>query len=60
MKNKLAKALNATLAPMRERRRELMARPDRLREIVVEGSRRARVVAQATMARVREAVKLKY
>jgi len=60
VKNKLAKALNATLAPMRERRRELMERPDRLREIVVEGSRRARVVAQATMARVRDAVKLKY
>jgi len=60
VKTKLAKALNAALAPMRERRRELMERPDHLREIVVEGSRRARVVAQATMARVRDAVRLKY
>ena len=33
---------------------------DRLREMVVEGSRRARVVAQATMSRVRDAVRLKY
>ena len=31
-----------------------------LREILVDGSRRARVVAQETMARVRDAVKLAY
>jgi hypothetical protein len=37
-----------------------MARPDRIREILVEGSRKARVVAQATMERVRDAVKLRY
>jgi tryptophanyl-tRNA synthetase len=60
VKTKLARALNASLAPIRERRRELMARPDRIREIIVEGSRRARVVAQATMARVRDAVRLRY
>jgi len=34
VKTKLAKAINATLAPMRERRREVMARPDRVREIL--------------------------
>ncbi len=60
VKTKLARALNATLEPLRERRRELLARPERIREIAVEGSRRARVVAQDTMARVREAVKLRY
>ncbi|MGE0593408.1 MAG: tryptophan--tRNA ligase [Vicinamibacterales bacterium] len=60
VKTKLARALNATLEPLRERRRELVARPERIREIAVEGSRRARVVAQDTMARVREAVKLRY
>jgi hypothetical protein len=37
-----------------------MARPDRIREILVEGSRKARVVAQATMERVRDAVRLRY
>ena len=60
VKTKLAKAMNARLEPMRDRRRELLARPDRLKEIVVEGSRKARVVAQQTMERVREAVRLKY
>jgi tryptophanyl-tRNA synthetase len=48
------------LEPMRERRREVSAKPERLREIAVEGSRRARVVAQATMERVRDAVRLRY
>jgi tryptophanyl-tRNA synthetase len=60
VKTKLAKAMNAVLEPMRERRRELIAQPDRLRDIVVDGSRRARVVAQDTMERVRDAVKLRY
>jgi tryptophanyl-tRNA synthetase len=60
VKTKLARALNATLAPMRERRREVMAKPERVREIAIEGSRKARVVAQATMERVRDAVKLRY
>ena len=45
---------------MRERRREVMARPEQVREIAIEGSRKARVVAQATMERVRDAVKLRY
>ena len=60
VKMKLAAAMNAMLDPMRERRAALLARPGELREIVVEGSRKARVVAQDTMARVREAVKLVY
>jgi tryptophanyl-tRNA synthetase len=60
VKTKLARALNAALAPLRERRREVMVRPERIREIVIEGSRKARIVAQATMERVRDAVKLRY
>src|SRR5258707_1230628 len=60
VKTKLAAAMNAMLEPMRERRRAVMARPDRLRDIAVEGSRNARVIAQATMERVRDAVKLRY
>jgi tryptophanyl-tRNA synthetase len=60
VKMKLARALNASLAPLRARRRELVERPDRIREILVEGSRRARIVAQETMARVRDAVRLTY
>jgi tryptophanyl-tRNA synthetase len=60
VKTKLAKAVNATLDPLRERRREILARPERVREIAVEGSRKARALAQATMERVRDAVKLRY
>jgi tryptophanyl-tRNA synthetase len=60
VKMKLATAMNAALAPIRERRREIAAKPDRVKEILVEGSRRARTIAQGTMERVREAVRLRY
>jgi tryptophanyl-tRNA synthetase len=60
VKTKLAKALNARLDPMRERRAELQAKPEALKEILHEGSRKARGIAQETMARVRSAVKLDY
>ena len=60
VKTKLAAAINTMLEPMRERRRAVMAKPDRIREIAVEGSRKARVIAQTTMERVRDAVKLRY
>jgi len=60
VKTKLARAMNAALAPLRERRREVMARPDRVRDILIEGSRKARGIAHGTMERVREAVKLRY
>jgi tryptophanyl-tRNA synthetase len=60
VKTKLAKALNAHLDPIRERRAAVLAKPDRLREILFEGSKRARVVAEDTMGRVREAMKVVY
>jgi len=60
VKKKLAAALNAHIAPMRERRTELLAKPGTLREILHEGSRKARGIAQETMERVRSATKLKY
>ena len=60
VKNKLAAALNATLEPMRERRARVLARPESLREILQEGSRKARTIAAATMERVRGAVRLTY
>ena len=60
VKNKLAKALNAHLDPIRERRAAVLAQPSTLRDILFEGSRKARVVAQETMERVRSAVKLNY
>jgi len=60
VKTKLANALNAYLAPIRERRAALLARPDQLKEILFEGSKRARVIAGQTMARVRDAMKISY
>ncbi len=60
VKTKLAKALNAYLEPMRARRADVLAKPSALRDVLHEGSRKARAIAEATMDRVRGAVKLKY
>jgi tryptophanyl-tRNA synthetase len=60
VKTKLAKALNAHLEPMRGRRAEILAKPSALREILYDGSRKARAIASETMERVRMAVKLRY
>ena len=60
VKTKLANALNAHLEPIRERRAAVLARPEHLREILFEGSARARRVAAETLARVRDAVKIVY
>ncbi len=60
VKDKLAAALNSVLTPIRERRKELASRPERIHEILVEGSKRARAIAVETMARVRDAMKISY
>jgi len=60
VKTKLARVLNARLDPIRKRRAALLADPVGLREIMVEGSKRARAVANETMRRVREAMKITY
>jgi tryptophanyl-tRNA synthetase len=60
VKTKLANALNVHLDPIRERRAAVLAKPDRLKEILFEGSKRARTEAEKTMARVRDAVKITY
>jgi tryptophanyl-tRNA synthetase len=52
--------VNDVLEPLRERRREVLSTPGQIRDIVHEGSRKARTIAQATMERVRDAVKLRY
>jgi tryptophanyl-tRNA synthetase len=60
VKTKLAQAMNQMLDPIRQRRREVLAKPDYVRNIVVEGSRKARAIARETMERVRAAVRLRY
>jgi tryptophanyl-tRNA synthetase len=60
VKTKLALALNAYLDPIRHRRAAVLAEPDRLREIMFDGSKRARSIADETMRRVREVMKISY
>jgi tryptophanyl-tRNA synthetase len=60
VKDKLSRAMNAALEPLRERRAAVLQAPGRVREILFEGSGRARKVAVETMERVRDSVKLKY
>ncbi|MBI1874813.1 MAG: tryptophan--tRNA ligase [Acidobacteria bacterium] len=60
VKQKLAHALNTMLEPLRDRRAALASKPGRIREILEEGSARARKVAGGTMERLRDAVKLRY
>jgi tryptophanyl-tRNA synthetase len=57
-KKELLKYLLAYLAPMQERRKALAAEPQRITEIIQDGSRRARVVAAKTLAEVNEAMRL--
>ena len=60
VKDCLARAVNEVLDPIRERRAEIAAKPDQIQEIVLDGSSRARTIAQETMKDVRDAVRLRY
>ncbi len=57
-KQHLARVLAESLAPIRERRERYANDPDLVRDIVADGNRRARTVAQATMDEVRGAMGL--
>jgi tryptophanyl-tRNA synthetase len=60
VKQKLVKALNTALEPLRERRAALDRTPARVREILDAGATKARAIAVETMARVRDAMHLTY
>jgi tryptophanyl-tRNA synthetase len=60
VKKKLVVALNGVLEPMRQRRADVLSRPGHVRDVLFEGSARARAVARETMERVRDAVKVRY
>jgi len=60
VKTRLAAAINRLLDPIRERRAAALARPGYLRDVLIEGSVRARRIAGETMERVRDAVRLRY
>lgn len=54
----LAENINQHLAPFREKRNQLAQKPDRVWEILHQGARKARVIAEKTMQEVRAAVGL--
>jgi tryptophanyl-tRNA synthetase len=60
VKRSLLAALERFLAPIRERRAELEAKPKLVDEILVAGSERARREAAATLHEVRSAMRLDY
>jgi tryptophanyl-tRNA synthetase len=58
-KKKLAENIEHEMGPIRERFYELKGRPDYVRGILEDGGKRARAIAQETMAEVREAMGLR-
>jgi tryptophanyl-tRNA synthetase len=60
VKRKLVVAMEKFLAPIRERRAELAAKPNLVDEILAAGSERARREAAATLHEVRHAMRLDY
>ena len=58
VKRKLARAINAFLDPIRERREAYASRPGLVEEILVEGTRRMQAEAKETMAMVYDAMGL--
>jgi tryptophanyl-tRNA synthetase len=57
-KRDLAAIVAKAMEPIRERRRELEANPERVREALRYGEEKARAVAQETMRQVREGMKI--
>jgi tryptophanyl-tRNA synthetase len=57
-KKQLARNLNAHLVPFRARRSELDQKSDQVWEVLEEGARRARIIAEQTMVEVRQAIGL--
>ena len=60
LKRYVTESVNAYLAPIRERRRELEGQPEMVREILHEGNRRTNEIANTTLDEVREAMGMVY
>ncbi len=60
LKAAVTEAVNERLAPFRTRRAELAADPGYARQVLREGCARARAVAAATLAEVRDAMGMRY
>lgn len=59
-KKRLLENMLPIVEPLHQKRQELESRPERVKEILVEGSRKAQAVAQQTLQEVRQAMKLDY
>lgn len=59
-KKKMAGCINELLEPMRERRQKYVDNPGLVKEILLEGTRKAQKAAQQTMSEVREAMGINY
>ena len=57
-KKRLAGNLNTHLEPFRAKRAELAARPNDVQDVLIDGGKRARLIARKTMQEVREAIQL--
>jgi len=60
VKEKLAKAINSFLDPIREERVKFEESPKKVREILIEGTKKTKMVAEKTLQEVREAMKIGY
>jgi tryptophanyl-tRNA synthetase len=58
-KQHLARTLSDTLAPIRERRQRWADDPDAVRDVIADGNRRARAIAERTMDEVRAVMGLR-
>ena len=60
VKKKLAAALNRFLTPIRDRRQQIESHPEKIEEILRDGSAKAQKEARETLRLAREAMKLKF
>ena len=59
-KKQLAKNINNTLEPIREKRKYYEERPELVDEILIKGTEKARKTAKETMKKIKKAMKLDY
>lgn len=59
-KRQLAEALAEGMRPIHERREHYLSHPDEVRAVIADGNRRAGAIARATLAEVREALKINH
>ena len=58
LKNELTVALNETLRPLREKRAELEKDPAYIQQVLFDGVKRARIIAEKTLEEVRSAMNM--